>query len=258
MRLCALLIGLVTLTGCTIGAFVTPGPPASFFALGLTDGEARALTDEDVRALDDRQPATAFPAAFAITHLQGPGYASHAAHGYGRGPFTLVTAREAEAEADFTRLEHLPGVRAIAALNRMVVPEEITSLKELRYSAATVHADILLLYTFDTRFETNTTVPFLTLLTLGLAPTRNIRNTSTASAALVDVRTGFVYGLAESTHRLSRLAGSWNTSDAMDTGRRDAEARAFTGLVDRLAEVWAGVRKAYDTASPDAPPPHQP
>ncbi len=245
------LLALSLLTGCVPSSrYLTPGPPASFFALGLTQGEVEALTDHDIRSLYERKPATTIPAVVGIAHLQGKEYRSYTSRGYGQGEFTLVSTREVETETDMQRLASMARVRALALLNRMVIPENISSLKELRYGAASVHADVLLIYTFDTRFETRTTIPFLGFLSLGLAPDENIKVTSTATAALIDVRTGYVYLLAENSERLSKLAAAWNSSSAIDSGRKLAESRAFAGLVDEIERGWAGVIERLEPTPP--------
>src|SRR2546423_1703511 len=82
-------------------------------------------------------------------------------------------------------------VLEVVPINQMVVPMKIESERDLRAAAAGVQADMALLYTFNTQFNTETTIPALGVLTLGLFPNQNARVTSTASAALVDTRSGY-------------------------------------------------------------------
>ena len=57
----------------------------------------------------------------------------------------------------------------------------------------------------------------------------------TASAILVDVRTGFVYGALEASERRERLTNAWQNRDSADAARRDAEKVAFKKLVSDLS-----------------------
>ena len=53
-------------------------------------------------------------------------------------------------------------------------------------------------------------------ISLGLIPDRDAFITSSASAVLIDVRSGFVlYGVAESTAKESRLTNAWGSNDTL-------------------------------------------
>ncbi len=57
----------------------------------------------------------------------------------------------------------------------------------------------------------------LSLITLGLLPDKKAFVSSTTSGALVDVRTGFLYGVSEATEREEQLATIRNTQDIKDS-----------------------------------------
>jgi hypothetical protein len=252
MTLCAGFAAL--LGGCQTVKYATPGGPADFRALGLSPAQADSLTDSDIAERLSRRPAASFPAAIAVVRVQGQGYSSYTAQGYGRGRYTIVTARDAEADADVERLTKLPGTRGLGAVNRLIVPPETSELKDLRLIASTMQADVLLLYTLDTGFgTTETTIPALGMLTLGLFPNERARVSSTASAAFVDTRTGYLYGLAEATVKETRLTNAWNNNDAVDKVRRDAEQGAFAKLVPELEKVWDGIVKTYGPPAASQP-----
>ncbi|MEM1424309.1 MAG: hypothetical protein AAGH64_09930 [Planctomycetota bacterium] len=230
------------MNGCH-ASYVTPGGPADLrAAIGM---RSEGVTVEHAIAKQlDREPAAQFPATLALLRLQDRSYGSYTARGWDHTDYSVVTVRDVEDEADLERLGAMPGVRAVAPLNRMVIGN-LSSEQDLRAAAARVHADALVLYTFDTRFDVDTTIPALGVLTLGLFPNDIAKVTSTASAAVIDTRTGYVYALAESTHDTSQIANAWTNRDAVDQSRRRAERGAFAGLVGELERAWGGVVRAH-------------
>lgn len=251
----ALLAALLLLGGCGSVNYTTPGEPADFRALGLTPADAANLTDYDIAERLARKPAAAFPAAVAVVRVQGARYRSYTADAVGSGRYTIITTRDAEADTDVQRLVSLPGARGFGAVNRLIVPPETNNLKDLRLIAADLQADMLLLYTLDTSFgSTETAIPALGILTLGLFPNDRARVTSTASAALVDTRTGYLYGLAEATVEDTRLTNAWNNNNAVDRSRREAERAAFAKLVPEIEKLWTGVVTTYGPKPPQPAP----
>jgi hypothetical protein len=157
--------------------------------------------------------------------------------------------RDAEAQAEFDRIARLPMIRGVAMVNRMVAPDDIKTEKDLRLAAANLQADMMLLYTFETRFGNETIVPFLGPVTLGLFPAKEARVTATCSAALIDTRSGYIYGLAESTAQEDQIANHWTSKDAIEQSRRRAERKAFTAMVGEMESTWKGVVEAYTRPS---------
>ncbi|MEZ6317171.1 MAG: hypothetical protein R3B49_00255 [Phycisphaerales bacterium] len=248
MRSKALLAGVAVLGAVFCGGCVkyqTPGAAADFRALGITPAQQEAATDGFVRTSMSIKPAASFPARVAIGRVQDQGYRSYTQWGYGRGRYTLVGVRDVEREEDLERLTSLPMIADAVMLNRMAVPDQLDTIEDMRGAAASVHADMLLLYTFDTRFGAETTIPALGVITLGLFPNKEARVTSTASAALVDTRTGYVYGLVEGTASEDQLANAWTSRDAIDQSRRRAERAAFEHATDEFTKLWKGVAERY-------------
>lgn len=241
---------LVWACGCA-GRYMTPGAPADFRALGITEVQAEEMSDSYIAARMKRRPAAAFPAAVATARVQAGDYSSHTYRGWSDqgsvrgGSAQVITLREVESPADFERLAALPMIAGVAPVNRLVAPATIGSERDLRAMAAQLQADILLLYTLETTFETDTVVPVLGTITLGVLPSKEARVTCTASAAFIDTRTGFVYGLAEATADETQLANHWTTGDAIDQSRRRAETAAFGKLVDELGRVWGSIAARY-------------
>jgi hypothetical protein len=231
-------------TGCSVN-YNTPGGAASFRALGITAEQADSLTDQSIAEQLDRKPLAGFPTAIAVVRLQESGYRSCTAEGWGAGRFSVVSTRDVEADTDFERLAGLPMIAGLAPLNRLVIPDKINSERDLRRAAAGVQADMLLIYTFDTKFNTETKLAPMGVVTLGLFPDREARVTSTASAVLVDTRNGYVYALAEGTDQETQLANAWTSRTAVDESRRRAERTAFKKMVANLEQTWQGVVSRY-------------
>jgi hypothetical protein len=91
-------------------------------------------------------------------------------------------------------------------INRLLLPPKLDSLDDLRLASAQVQADIVLVYTLDTSFRIQGRgYGPLAAISLGVVPDRDAYITSTASALFIDVRTGFIYSVAESTAKASGL-----------------------------------------------------
>jgi hypothetical protein len=107
----------------------------------------------------------------------------------------------------------------------------------------------VLLYTLDTSFRTETSqIGPLQLVGLGFFPTRKARVTSTCSVALIDTRTGYIYGVAEWSAEEDQRSGVWNQRDAIDKARMRAERGAFVGAVGEVEKLWAGISAAQPGA----------
>lgn len=228
--LAAFTAAVLSAAGCA--TYVTPGS-------GIAPS---TLADWDIQELLERQPAAPFPARVAVVRVQGPGYTSYSSQSYGQGRYSVVTTRDVERDEHFERIAALPMVAGVAPLNRLIIPPRLSSDRELRQAAAAVKADLLLIYTLDTAFRVKDhDIGPLGTITLGILPSKEARVTTTASAAIYDVRTGFIYGLAEATARESQLASAWTSREAVDDSRQRAERGAFERLVDEITKTWSDV-----------------
>jgi hypothetical protein len=244
--ICSLFASLV-LGACS--TYTTPGRAADFHAMGITKEAAAQQTDYSIGEKLAKKPLAAFPASIAVARVQGSGYRSYSESAYGAGRFTVVTVRTVETEDHMKAVGSLPLVRGVAMLNRLVLPDVLKTEKDLREAAASVQADMLLIYTFDTVFDTGTTIPALGTITLGLFPNEKASVTTTASAALIDTRSGYIYGLSESTAKEMQLANAWTSSEAIDDCRKRCEKQAFAKVVGEFSTMWAGVVTQYGPAS---------
>ncbi len=194
----ACLLIAVALAGCA--SYVTPGG-----SVRLGD-----INRADIAAEASRKPAPNFPARIAVARVQAANYRSYTTEPYASGrSFSVVTTRELGSGEQLEALGHWPDVAGVAPVNSLLLPTQLDSLDDLRVAAAKVQADVLLVYTIDTAFriQGRRYAP-LAAISLGLIPDRDAYITSTASALFIDVRTGFVYGLAEATARASGLTNA--------------------------------------------------
>ena len=227
----------VAIQGCA--TYTTPAAGANL----------KALADEDIGALMEVEPASPFPARIAVVRIQVPGYASRTNIGYGAGRYSVVTARDIrdiEDEDLFARISALPMVAGIAPLSRIILPRNPESIKDLRISAARLRTDLVLIYSVDTVFHIEgTPLGPLSLITLGLLPDKKAFVSSTTSGAMVDVRTGFVYGVSEATEREEQLATIWNTQDIIDGARLKSETASFRSFVGEFGKLWKNILAQY-------------
>lgn len=231
---------LILITGCA--TYTTPGA-------GLNVGNL-AAADEDIAEIMSREPASPFPARISIARVQASGYSSRSSWCYGEGQFCLVMARDVENERDFEALAALPMVADLGPLNRILLPEKLGSIRDLRVAAAQLKTDMLLVYTFDTRFNVDSTdIGPLQLVSLGFFRNKKAKVTTTASAALLDVRTGFTYGVAESTAVAEQSASVWSSEAAIENARRETETESFQGLMQETRKLWKSVVESHAVAA---------
>lgn len=243
MRFAMTLLTCALLTGCA--HYATPGRGAQMDMFGATKAEQAVGTDGGIKAALEKKPLASFPASVAVARVQAPGYSSYTARGWGTGQYCVVTTRDIETDADVERLARMNMVRGVAPLNRLVIPSTLQSDYELRHAAAKMHADVLLIYTLDTTFQDYDRTTPLSLITLGAASNKRMRILCTASAALLDTRSGYVYGLAEATKKHEELANAWKTESEIDARRREVETKAFAQLIGDVEKSWNGVVREH-------------
>jgi hypothetical protein len=211
-----------------------------------------AITDADIADILARKPAAEFPAHIVVARVQASGYVSRSGYGYGSGEFSVLTTRDIETDADFALLASLPGVAEVGPLNRILLPINLRSTRELRQAAAQLRGDIVLLYTIDTQFHTeNQLIAPLQLVTLGVFASEKSRIVTTCAAAFLDVRTGFVYGVAEGTSTLTKRSSPWTTENALEKARLKTEREAFEAALKEIAKVWSSINAQYATMTVD-------
>jgi hypothetical protein len=213
-----------------------------------------AITESTVAEALTREPAARFPAHIVVARVQATGYESSSARGYGAGRYSVLTTRDIETDADFAQLASMPGVAGIGPLNRLLLPVQLQSTQELRRAAAQLRGDIVLLYTIDTSFRTENQLAPLKVVTLGLFASEKSRIVTTCAAAFIDVRTGYVYGVAEGSSKDTRRSSAWTTEAAIEEARLKTEREAFGSAMKAAAEAWSGINAEYGVQTAAAAP----
>lgn len=236
MRIPIILVSLASvalLSGCA--SYVTPSGRADLSQI------SSASMQESFAA----KPAAGFPAGIVAVRVQAPKYRSYYTEReggvYGSGRYSVITVRDVEEDSDIQRLAALPQVNGLIGMSTLLLPQSLQSDRELREAAARLKADMVLLYTFDTSFHKNDTSVALNVVSLGLSPTRKIFVHVSASALLMDTRTGFIYAALEATEKRQVTSNAWESKESADRARRAAEKEAFKKLVGEFEKIWPKV-----------------
>jgi hypothetical protein len=234
LHLSALMACGFALTGCQ--TYVAPGAPADLRALGFVQpggSDPGSINN----ALVPKQRATV-STLLAIARVQAAGFSTYTGGSTTKGPVSLVTQIDSEDPADVAKLSKLYGVRGTLGLNKLVLPDTVSSEADLRKAAAETGADVLIVYTIDTQFFVPQRVEYGQAVKLPLVtdPAANVQ--STASGILVDVRSGRILGQAQGAGRAFINAGSADGGNVIDRSRRNAEKAAFAAMTDEVAQRW--------------------
>jgi len=226
---------LLALSLAACQTYSAPGAPAD---LRLFND---LRVDDDLEAAFELQPAAPFPATIAVARVQAPGYDPwRPAPPETRGTYSVVTTRDIEVEDALAGIANQPQVAGVATFTKMVAPSEPQSERELRAAAAKLRADLLLVYTLDSSVRRDHVLMPVAVLTLGALAFDRVHVVSTASALLLDTRTGFVYGAAEATAR----DDGWQHllfSSSFEAQMLAVEGDAFAKLAGEFGELWSGV-----------------
>jgi len=237
--------GGVGLGGCA--TYVTPAGPADLGPMVAPSISERLAAS----------PQAPLPATIAYARVQDSGYRSFSSVGSDRGNLSMIGPDDLELPPDLERINSWPMVTATVRLTPIIVPSGNNPILCLRERAASLRADVVLLYTLDTRFDVDQ-VNFgpLGVVTLGFVPNRSAVVRSTASAAFIDGRSGFCYDTCEASAKDDQLANHWTTDQAIDDCRRRVEREAFEAMPTRCSEVWTAFVASRPPQSPTPPTPN--
>lgn len=234
----AMLMALAT--SCSL-KYVTPG----------SDVKISTLADEDISKLLSNKPTSDFPVNIAIARVQHSNYTSYSYENKEMKTepgqkFSLILTRDAGEDEAFKKLSELNGVKQAAPFNRLLLPYNYKSIKDLRLAAAKMKANMLLVYTFDTEFKIGTrNYGPQNVFSLGYLKNKDVKVVTTASMALFDVQTEYLYGLAEATADENKKSNAWKKQEEVDNLRTATEKKAFEKLVGEIEQMWPGVVKEY-------------
>jgi hypothetical protein len=231
----ALAVAFVALLMSGCATYIPPGAKA----------DLQVFAPPDIQAGFAAKPTNPFPASIAVIRVQAPAYTNYylqqSGGSYGSGRYSVILAKEAGEDSQLERVTKLPQIAGLVTINRMLLPEHLEGDREIRGAASRLQADLVFLYNFDTSFfDTDVSKP-LSVITLGLSPTRKISAVTTCSALLMDTRTGYIYSAYEVTERAETFSTSWGSRDTADAARRKNEQVAFKKLVDEFTSSWLRV-----------------
>jgi len=235
-------LALIALASSCSLKYVTPG----------SDVKISTLADEDISKLLSNKPTSDFPVSIAIARIQHPLYTSYSYHRDHRSlnapgqNFSLILTRDAGEDEGLKKLNDMSGVRQAAPFNRLLLPYNYKSIKDLRLAAAKMKANMLLVYTFDTEFKIGTkNYGAQNIFSLGYLKNKEVKVVTTASMALFDVQTEYLYALAEATENENKKANAWKKQDEVDNLRLSTERKAFEKMIAEIQTMWPAVVKEY-------------
>ena len=235
----ALIIGAIAILISGCATYIPPGAKA----------DLQAFAPPDIQAGFAAKPTNPFPASIAVLRVQAPTYTNYYLQqrggSYGSGRYSVILAKEAGEDLQLERVSKLQQVAGLVTINRMLLPERLEGDKEIRGAASRLQADLVFLYTFDTSFFDTDQAKPLSVISLGLSPTRKISAVTTCSALLMDTRTGYIYSAYEVTERAETFSTSWGSRDTADEARRNNERDAFKKLIDEFATTWPRVLERH-------------
>ncbi len=173
------------------------------------------------------KPAIRFPATIAVAP---------------QGSEAQEQFRALDATGRLDKLRMLPQIAHVAPLSTLLLGDGAPNDLTIREAAARSHADAVLLVTVNSITTDGKILAPLTALSLGLFPNEHYEIISTALAALVDVRTGYVYGTLERSAARSGLTTAWGDSLR---ARHRAERQAMEKLLGEFPAFWQGVVQTH-------------
>ena len=165
--------------------------------------------------------------------------------GFGGGAYSVVLTRDVEPADAVERFRNSPTSAASPRIGRLLLPTRFHPTR----SSATPPPSSSATCSSSTRstpaFHDRDLARPISVVTLGLSPTKATNVTTTASAVLMDTRNGFVYGVAEAQRSKSGVASAWTSEDAIDGDRKRTETEAFEKLVGEIETMWQGVSQTF-------------
>lgn len=193
------------------------------------------FSDPLIARAANAKPAMRFPATIAIAT------SDHSVREH---------LRALDAHGKLDSLSSLPQLARTVVISPTIVGEtdhehRITANLRLREAAAKLHADALLILANESQLTDGRIIAPLTELSLGLLPNKRYELISTALAALVDTRTGYVYGTDEKSRARSGITMSWGGGDVIRGARSKVERETMEKLFADFPSFWRGVVAAH-------------
>jgi hypothetical protein len=190
-----------------------------------------AFSDPLISRAFNAKPAIHFPATIAVAANSSD---------------TRDHIRAISAHGTIDTWSSLPQLARVAILSPVLTDERRSDTDpkadlRIREAAAKLHADAVLILSTETQATDGNFIAPLTTLSLGLLPNKRYELISTALAALVDTRTGYIYGTIEKSRSRSGLTMTWGSDDVIRRVRAKVEREAMEKLFADFPAFWRGV-----------------
>ncbi len=228
----ALIACVILLSGCA--SYVNSPRAAAYRAKASAD-----FTHPLIARAYNAKPAMRFPATIGLAPMDAE---------------SQLPLRALDAAGKLDALKSLPQLANTVNVSSLLIstngelpgpdgkPAPIWNKSDLslREAAARLHCDAVLLLKIDSTVTDGKVFAPLSLVTLGMFPNDRTEVISTALAALVDTRTGYVYATAERSAGKTCHAISWDDS-TRDKTMRLANQKAMEKLFTEFPALWAGI-----------------
>jgi hypothetical protein len=199
-------------------------------------GKRQAFSHALISRAYNAKPTMRFPAVVAVAP---------------QGEESLRHLRALDALGKLETLKVLPDVKGLPMVSGLLSNQadhadsaNVSDLR-LREAAARMHADAVLLISVETNATDGEVFAPLTTATLGLFPNNRYEIISTGLAALVDTRTGYVYGTLEQSAAKSGVVMVAGSDSALDRRKQQAQRQAVEKLLREFPAFWRGVVSAH-------------
>ena len=189
-----------------------------------------AFSDPLIARAYNAKPAIHFPATIAVAT---------------NSPDTREHVRAISAHGTLDTWSALPQLARIVTISPVLIEcrtdNDPKADLRIREAAAKLHADAVLILATETQATDGKIVAPLADLSLGLLPNKRYELISTALAALVDTRTGYIYGTIEKSRARSGITMAWGGDDVIRRARAKVEREAMEKLFADFPAFWRGV-----------------
>ncbi|MFT4571547.1 MAG: hypothetical protein ACI8TX_002203 [Hyphomicrobiaceae bacterium] len=239
------LIGLIALlaaasiAGCGT-TYITPG--------GGSD--LARLASGNLATSFARKPRANFPAFMAVVRIQAPGYSG--VGGSSRFVITGPNHDPVTSDDHLNKMRDWPEMGRVWRMAPEKIPTDADSVESLRHAAghaAGNDADLVFIYSLDTTLarlgQPTQALPIASPFRFGPLMPADVEIASTASALIVDVRTGFVYGFSHFTAREQTSTRAWKTINDVEATRIAVEKQALDGTLRASGKRWERATMHY-------------
>jgi len=193
-------------------------------------------------------PAPQFPITIAYCQVQSRYLGQHC------GSSSVVSPAEHATADALATLTKLPGVRAAVPITPLIASGG-GGEEQIRAAAASLGAEVTLLYTFSSTESKDDIAPPIGFLSLGLIPTQTATSEALCSAILVDTRSGHPYASFSATYDARQLASGWTIDSARDDALHRSLRLSFENLTSQVAQQWPGLQQTIARGTPAGPAP---